>query len=188
MNSVVEASLVEQSQLQSHRALMAYLSSLHAPIEGTLTGPVDYVDLPMHGNVGDLLIMAGTLAFFDSHAIRPRCMATYFNYGTRACPPGGTIAFHGGGNFGDIYGPFQAFRGRIIAGRRDCRIVILPQYIHFASADRLDACIALCRQHTDLHICVRDRESETLAKAMTDHVYLLPDMAHQLWGKLLTRP
>jgi len=35
--------------------------------------------------------------------------------------------------------------------------------------------------HPDLHICVRDRKSLELALPMSRNVYLLPDMAHQLW-------
>jgi pyruvyl transferase EpsO len=174
----------QNENLAAHRVLMAQLASRHAPLADLLAGTVDYVDLPMYGNVGDLLIMAGTLEFFATHNIRPRRFATYFNYGAKTCPSGTTIACQGGGIFGDIYGPFQAFRERLISARRNCRIVVLPQSIHFSSAARLDACVQICRKHPDLHICVRDFESQALAREMTDHVYLLPDMAHQLWGEI----
>lgn len=181
-NQALTDSKPQAQMLEQHRALMAELRNKHEPLLTLLGGrEFHYVDLPMHGNVGDLLIMAGTLKFFDRHALRPSRKAMYFNYPVSACRGGGVIACHGGGNFGDIYGPFQEFRERLIRERRDCRIVVLPQSLHFSSEAALQACVEVCRRHPDLHICVRDRISEGLARRMTEHVYLMPDMAHQLW-------
>jgi len=165
-----------------HRVVMASLKGKHAVLLGLLRDrPLHYVDIPMHGNVGDLLVMAGTLRFFEEAKIRVDRMAMYFNYSALECPAGGVIVCHGGGSFGDIYGPFQAFRQRLIRERKDCRVVILPQSLHFEDDAMLTACVEICREHPDLHICVRDPASQAMARRMTDHVYLLPDMAHQLW-------
>lgn len=176
-------------KLTDHDALMRYLASLHdrdLPVLLSSRGTLDYVDLPMYGNVGDLLIMAGTLRWFKRHGLQPNRIATYFNYDVNCADPNSTIVCQGGGNFGDIYGPFQRFRERIIANRTDCRVVVLPQSLHFSDSHALRATAALCHRHPDLHICVRDPFSEGLARQMTDHVYLLPDMAHQLWPVMPT--
>ncbi|MFN5047454.1 polysaccharide pyruvyl transferase family protein [Roseateles sp.] len=180
--SVAGAQPTDAQMLERHRALMASLKQSHEPLVDLLgKRELHYVDLPFHGNIGDLLIMAGTVAFLTRSRLRPAVQAMYFNYSTGACPPGGVIACHGGGNFGDIYGPFQAFRERLFAERKDCRIVVLPQSLHFSSEVELEKCVVLCRAHPDLHICVRDPVSQAMALRMTDKVYLMPDMAHQLW-------
>ena len=61
------------------------------------------------------------------------------------------------------------------------RIIILPQSIHFSSPAKAAESAARFRRHPDLHLCVRDRVSFEQARAFTDNVYLLPDMAHQLY-------
>lgn len=168
--------------MNSHATLMTELAEKHLPlleIIGKRT--VHYLDIPMHGNVGDLLIMMGTLRFFEKHQIPLARKAMYFNYDPSWIPAGGILILHGGGNFGDIYGPFQAFRERVITARHDCRILIMPQSIHFADPAKQARCSEIFRAHPDLHICVRDHESFQIARSMSDHVYLMPDMAHQLW-------
>jgi pyruvyl transferase EpsO len=142
---------------------------------------IHYLDVPFYGNVGDLLIMLGTLRFIEKHQLNVTRFGTYFNYAPSWATSGDVILFQGGGNFGDIYGPFQAFRERVIAALPNNRIIILPQSIHFADAKKLKKCCELLSRHQDLHICVRDLASKQIALRMTPNVYLLPDMAHQLW-------
>jgi pyruvyl transferase EpsO len=167
---------------QAHARLMERLKAAHAPLLPLLSGrPLHYLDLPMHGNVGDLLIMAGTLKFFETHRLTPTRTAMYFNYDAGWARSGDVLVFHGGGNFGDIYGPFQAFREHLIASRPDCRIVVMPQSLHFEDPAAFERCRAACAKHPDLHICVRDEHSRLAALQLTPHVYLMPDMAHQLW-------
>ena len=167
---------------QAHARLMERLKAAHAPLLPLLSGrPLHYLDLPMHGNVGDLLIMAGTLKFFETHRLTPTRSAMYFNYDASWARRGDVLVFHGGGNFGDIYGPFQAFREHVIASRPDCRIVVMPQSLHFEDPVAFERCRAACAKHPDLHICVRDEHSRLVALQLTPHVYLMPDMAHQLW-------
>jgi pyruvyl transferase EpsO len=166
----------------THDHLMADLKAAHVALLPLLAGrSIHYLDIPMHDNVGDLLIMAGTLRFFASHNLPVERIATYFNYDTDWARPCDVLALHGGGNFGDLYGPFQAFRERVIASRPDCRVVVLPQSIHFQDQANFERCREICRSHPDLHIAVRDRPSLDMASRLTRHVYLMPDMAHQLW-------
>lgn len=167
---------------QAHARLMERLKAAHAPLLPLLSGrPLHYLDVPMHGNVGDLLIMAGTLKFFETHRLTPTRSAMYFNYDASWARSGDVLVFHGGGNFGDIYGPFQAFREHLIARRPDCRIVVMPQSLHFEDPAAFERCRSVCAGHPDLHICVRDEHSRLVAQQLTEHVYLMPDMAHQLW-------
>ena len=161
---------------------MAELATRHDVLLPLLSGrQVHYLDVPMHGNVGDLLIMQGTENFFNKNNIDVTHRGMYFNYLTNWANGEDVLVFHGGGNFGDIYGPFQRFREQIISERPNNRILILPQSIHFSSSEKFTYCCEIMRKHTDLHICVRDSVSAKLALEMSPHVYLLPDMAHQLW-------
>lgn len=165
-----------------HTQLMLELRNRHAPLEQLLAGVrIHYLDVPFYTNVGDLLIMLGTLAFFDRAAVRVEHYGMYFNYDPTWADPSDTLVFQGGGNLGDIYGPFQQFRERTVAISPRNRIIILPQTIHFEDERKLEHCCQVFSAHPDLHLCVRDERSQALARRMTRNVYLMPDMAHQLW-------
>ena len=165
-----------------HDLLMSNLAGKHEPISGLLRGRrIHYLDLPFYTNVGDLLIMLGTLRFFERAGLEVERMGMYFNYDPAWAAPDEAIVFQGGGNFGDIHEPFQRFRERVVAALPRNRIVILPQTIHFGDEGNYQRCRALYARHPDLHVCVRDERSLMLARTMTPNVYLMPDMAHQLW-------
>lgn len=165
-----------------HQDVMEFLAQKHEILLPLLSGRrLHYLDVPFYGNVGDLLIMFGTLEFFKKHAIPVYKYGMYFNYPKSFIERGDIIVFQGGGNFGDIYGPFQKFREEIIASFPGNRIVILPQSIHFEDTKNFEKCCEKLSRHPDLHICVRDTPSYDMAKLMTPNIYLLPDMAHQLW-------
>lgn len=91
------------------------------------------------------------------------------------------IVFQGGGNFGDLYYGPQQIRLKAIKELKNNKIIILPQTIHFESKKIYMDCCDIMSKHGDLHICVRDAMSFELASKMTRNVYLMPDMAHQLW-------
>jgi pyruvyl transferase EpsO len=165
-----------------HAKLMHSLAEKHDIVADLIgTARVHYVDIPVHGNVGDLLIMLGTLRFFERYKINVEIKTAYFTYRTQWTRQKDVVVFQGGGNFGDLYPGSQQARQAVIQELPKNRIIILPQTIHFRSKDTYDECCKLFSQHTDLHICVRDRQSYELALPMSRHVYLLPDMAHQLW-------
>jgi len=166
----------------SHDILMSSLPKRHEPIADLLRGRrLHYLDLPFYTNVGDLLIMLGTLRFLERAKLPVSRMGMYFNYDPAWASPDDAIVFQGGGNLGDIYVPFQRFRERVVAACPYNRIVILPQTIHFIEDACYRRCCRLFSRHPDLHICVRDERSALLAQEMTPNVYLMPDMAHQLW-------
>jgi pyruvyl transferase EpsO len=163
--------------------LMCQLSAEHSRIKELIgDAPVNYVGMPLHGNIGDLLIMLGTLTFFEKYNVNVKIKSAMFNFSPSWVAPGDVVVFHGGGNFGDLYyRGHQQIRERLICSLKNNRIVILPQTIYFKSESAYEKCYKIMSSHPDLHICVRDRRSFALAEKITKNVYLLPDMAHQLW-------
>lgn len=172
---------MESEKIESSR-LNAELMTKHAVLLNLIgKRPFHYVDIPVHGNIGDLLIMQGTLAFFKKHNLKPRLVSSFSPYSLDWITQDDVIVFHGGGNFGDLYSGPHSLRERVAATKPGNRIIILPQSIHFSSPEKEAESAAIFRRHPDLHLCVRDRISFEQARAFTDNVYLLPDMAHQLY-------
>ncbi len=165
----------------THEKLSAELIERHDVLRELINcAPFHYVDIPIHGNVGDLLIMHGTLAFFRKQGLKPKLIAPYFAYDAGWIAPEDVIVFHGGGNFGDLYPYFQELRERIVQSHPENRIIVLPQSLHFSTPEKMAQSAEVFRTHADVHLCVRDQVSFVMAQEFTDHVYLLPDMAHQL--------
>jgi len=151
-------------------------------------GKLVYLDYPIHGNVGDLLIWAGAGEFFRSHnkTFLGQYSIDNISYRTlRHIEKCDTICFHGGGNFGDLWPWHQKFREKIITEYPNKRIVILPQSVHFQNPEELDKSCALLKQHSDLHIFLRDKKSlSILHDKGLPNLRLCPDMAHALWEKI----
>lgn len=168
----------------NHTTIMSGLLSQHSILIDLIDdNPLHFVDLPVHGNIGDLLIMHGTLAFFERYSLQPRISAPAFSYNPDWIRKGEVVVFHGGGNFGDLYSEYgmQPLREQVVASHPDNRIIILPQTIYFSSQAEQQRSASIFRQHRDVHICVRDIASYQIALEFSDKVYLLPDMAHQLY-------
>lgn len=182
--SSLQAPRQGHSPESGHAVLMHALVDRHADIVELIGDrPFHYVDIPVHGNIGDLLILHGTLAFFERYRLTPRIAAPALSYRPQWLKKGEAVVFHGGGNFGDLYDEYgmHALREAVVANCRENRIVIMPQSIHFASKERCERSARLFRQHPDIHIVVRDHPSYRVAQAFSEHVYLMPDMAHQLY-------
>ncbi|WP_420832351.1 polysaccharide pyruvyl transferase family protein [Paenibacillus humicola] len=143
-----------------------------------------YIDYPVHGNGGDLLIMKGTEAFFKDYGIRVQARYSVLDFPDKlAIPSNHIIVLHGGGNFGDLYPAHQRLREKIVADYPDHRVVMLPQTIFYKDPAEFDRTAAVFNRHHDLHLFVRDTFSQEMAQERfkTCGVYLSPDMAHQLW-------
>ena len=121
---------------------------------------VVYLDYPLYGNVGDLLIMKGTEAFFEAYGIkvRERWNAENFIPGRRI-PKDAIIVCQGGGNFGDLYPHFQQFRERVVEHYPDNRIVILPQSIYYEHEENIIKTRGILAAHPDLHLFTREKAS-----------------------------
>ncbi|MGF9714792.1 polysaccharide pyruvyl transferase family protein [Paenibacillus naphthalenovorans] len=143
-----------------------------------------YIDYPVHNNVGDLLIMKGTEAFFrdNQYKVKARLSCINFKKGMYI-PKEWTIVLHGGGNLGDMYLQHQSLREYIIDNYPEHRIVILPQTIYFKSENEFNKTAVIFNRHKDLHVFVRDANNYEMAKKKFHKcfVYLCPDMAHHLW-------
>lgn len=169
-----------------------------------LSRPVVFLDYPMHGNVGDLLIHAGTDQFFAANGYevigrfsihefclthRPDRPIAFFKPSVSRLDAlvrrGVTIVFQGGGNLGDLYRDHQMFRELVIARYPETPIVILPQSIHFQAPDSRQATAKVFGAHRQLYVFARDRESLSfLREECGNPASLMPDMAHALWGAL----
>lgn len=168
--------------MKDHRSMMLDLQKTHDVIYDLLKGkPFHYIDIPMHDNIGDLLIMQGTLAFFKKKNLSPKTTSTAIAFEPDWVKPGDILVFHGGGNFGDLYANINDLREDIITRFPNNRIVMLPQTIFFSTDEKRDRSAAIFRRHKDVHIFIRDRVSQQIAGQFSDHVYLVPDMAHQLY-------
>jgi pyruvyl transferase EpsO len=183
-----ESTTQNKTEHRDHHLVMQELQIKHKVLLDLIDNrPVHFTDIPVHGNIGDLLIMKGTLEFFRKNNIRCNLKAAYFNYSTKWLKPTDVLLFQGGGNLGDLYPGPQSFREKCVAEANSNRIIILPQTIHFERSENRQRCERIFSSHPDLHICVRDEKSFEQARAMSDNVYLLPDMAHQLWPINRTR-
>jgi pyruvyl transferase EpsO len=149
-----------------------------------------YIDYPLHFNVGDLLILKGTEAFFADRRYDVTRRYSYFGFPWHernfpVVPKDVTIVLHGGGNFGDIYYPHQLLREKIINHYRDHRIVIFPQTMHFSEPARMRQAAEVMSRHKDLHFLARDQRTyDVFRREFSNNTELCPDMAHFLWGQL----
>jgi pyruvyl transferase EpsO len=164
--------------------LMVSLTARHSDIYDEIGGnsKIAYLDIPMHFNVGDLLIYKGTESFFLKNNIeviyresKTKLFSNYFLIGRAD-----VLVFHGGGNFGDLYPDFQRYRDRIIRRFPHKKIVILPQTIYFRNKKNMTDSFDLLKSHKNLVLYVRDEHSFFLAKSHGVNVCLMPDMAHSL--------
>lgn len=168
--------------MKDHRSMMLDLQKTHDVIFDLLKGKnFHYIDIPMHDNIGDLLIMQGTLAFFKKKKLSPKTTSTASAFNPEWVGADDILVFHGGGNFGDLYANINDLREEIITRFPNNRIVLLPQTIFFSTDEKRDRSAAVFRRHADVHLFIRDRVSQQIAHQFTDHVYLVPDMAHQLY-------
>ncbi|WP_032108837.1 polysaccharide pyruvyl transferase family protein [Necropsobacter massiliensis] len=148
-----------------------------------------YFDYPLHLNVGDLLIYAGTETFFKDYAVNirlRRCLQS-FNLAEikKYVNPNTTLLCHGGGNFGDLYPSIQRLREELVTAFPHNRIIVLPQTAHFADQNALEKSAAIFSAHQDCYLFARDTATfELMRQKFSDKVFLSPDMAHQLYGVL----
>lgn len=154
---------------------------------------VVYFDYPLHLNVGDLLIYAGTEQFFRDYQInitlRRSLQAFDIREAKKHIHPNTTILCHGGGNFGDLYPLIQKMREEIVTEFPHNRVILLPQTAHFSCRREMEKSAVVFSRHQDLHLFARDSKTfELFGGRFSDNVYLSPDMAHQLYGSLPNKP
>ncbi|MBP0596919.1 polysaccharide pyruvyl transferase family protein [Herbaspirillum sp. LeCh32-8] len=172
----------EKTTMQKHQEIMQDLKLHHEAIAAMLKGQrFHYIDIPVHDNIGDLLIMLGTVRFFKDHGLTPATVSNTYYFDHKWVRANDILVFHGGGNFGDIYGNIHALREKLISAFPNNRIILMPQTLFFSSPEARASSAQVIRRHPDLHLFVRDTVSEKMAHEFTDKVYLVPDMAHHLY-------
>ncbi|MCX2534399.1 polysaccharide pyruvyl transferase family protein [Plesiomonas shigelloides] len=160
---------------------MNKLSDQHDDIAFLLSGKrVAYIDIPLHYNVGDLLIYLGTEEFFKKNNINVVYRSEVNKTSLSALKKADAIVFHGGGNFGDLYTIHQKLREVVTSKFCDKLIICLPQTIHFSSDENLEKSAEIFSKHLNFHFFARDMKSFELARKFTDKIKLMPDMAHSL--------
>ncbi|RWR01191.1 exopolysaccharide biosynthesis protein [[Pantoea] beijingensis] len=148
---------------------------------------VVYLDIPLHLNVGDLLIYKGTEQFFKEReyqvlARRTDKSSLKYVQEVNNLPDDVIILLHGGGNFGDLYRHHQILREAVVKKFPKHKVVFLPQTVHFKDSNALERSASVIRQHENLTIFCRDtRSQKILRENFCDEVILCPDMAHSLW-------
>ncbi|MFC3121273.1 polysaccharide pyruvyl transferase family protein [Agaribacter flavus] len=172
---------MEQTYQEAWNEKLNELKAMHGYIAELCTDKsVGYIDIPLHFNVGDQLIYAGTEAFFKENNINVVYRAFDVNVNFKALEKCEIIVFHGGGNFGDIYPAHQRLRERVITAFPNKRIIGLPQTLHFSSEVELQKSKDIFSSHSDFHMFVRDKKSFDIAQGFTPNCKLMPDMAHSL--------
>lgn len=142
------------------------------------------LDFPTHCNIGDSAIYAGEIAVLDRLVGRPAVHVSSRRTPVdviRRIDPDTLLLLHGGGNFGDIWLPYQRYREAVLTACTEHRIVQLPQSIHFRDEAERDRTARAIAAHPNFTLLVRDRPSFDLAQAHFDcETILCPDMAFGL--------
>jgi exopolysaccharide biosynthesis predicted pyruvyltransferase EpsI len=153
------------------------LGTLQEAIAAAAGSTVALLDFPSHQNVGDSMIWAGEAAYLRRLGLRVGYRADHHRFEPRALrrlPGDAPVLLHGGGNFGDLWPEYQAFRERIVADMRDRAIVQLPQSVWFASPRSAARANRVLGGHPRFTLLVRD--SESLARVCEQ----LPDVRAML--------
>lgn len=156
----------------------AYLEELRKRSVGILSDSIGMIDVavldaPNQRNVGDSLIWAGEIAYFERMGLRLRYVADLQGYSSEAlrkAMPTGVVLLHGGGNFGDLWPGHQQHREQVVRDLPDYPIVQLPQSIYFRDSDRAKRANEVIGSHPNFTLLLRDRESMGRAEAQ------LPDV------------
>jgi pyruvyl transferase EpsO len=149
--------------------------------------PIAYIDLPIHLNIGDLLINQGLEALFASHGRHPDLRLSVYDYESfkHLIGPSHVIVLHGGGNLGDIWEEHEDLRQKVLRDFPSHRIRVFPQTIHFDDIAKARRLATAYSSHNDLKVYVRDRESLEVARTVLGiDCALAPDTAHQLYGDI----
>ncbi|MDR7188708.1 pyruvyl transferase EpsO [Microbacterium sp. BE35] len=140
------------------------------------------IDAPNQRNIGDSLIWAGEIAYFERLGLTIRYISDLWSYDAEAlrrAMPNGVVLMHGGGNFGDLWPGHQILRERVARELTDYKVIQLPQSIYFGAESRAEEANAAIGGHPDFHVLVRDSLSMQRAAAQLPDVAVsfCPDMA-----------
>ena len=150
----------------------------------------DYVllDVPYHGNIGDVLIWQGERDFLSTIPYRMLYQSSY-KWPMKNLDKNTTILLHGGGNFGDIWREFQKFRLSVIEKYSDNPIVMFPQSVWYDDESLIKEDASRMARHKNLTLCARDNWSYDFMKKYfsANNILLVPDMAFCISDEFLNR-
>lgn len=173
------------SRISLHEKTMSSLKAQLSLVEKQLAASKNIIriDIPMHLNVGDLLIDWGTEVFLESICRKPRLRLSVldFQHGVHKIKRDDTLLLHGGGNLGDIYPLHENLRQRVLKDFPNNKVIVCPQTIYFKDAEKQKTVLDAYARHSDCHVFVRDVKSFETLKKHNVNCDLCPDMAHALW-------
>lgn len=175
--------------LFSHTKFQSTLHERHAPIVKLLQNRnCHFIGVPMHLNIGDHLIMHGSLEFFRLHNIKITKFATIQSYRNNNIKNSDMLIFAGGGNFGDLYPATHEMRNKLIleATKQGCPVLILPQSIWFSNKEKILNNTNLFKSNKNIFLFTRDIQPFRIAQTILypQNAFLAPDMAHYLYPKI----
>lgn len=152
----------------------------------------DYIllDVPYHGNIGDVLIWEGERSFLRTLPFK--CVQTSSANSwchTNSTTSDTVILLQGGGNFGDLWRYYHEFKLSIIDQFKENRIILLPQSVWYEDSTLIFKDAKILSSHKDLHLCARDIKSYEFMKKYfpENNIYLVPDMAFYIPDEILTQ-
>ncbi|GAA4434515.1 polysaccharide pyruvyl transferase family protein [Ravibacter arvi] len=140
----------------------------------------DYVllDLPYHTNIGDTLIWEGEEDFLSLLPYNCLYRSSFDTFKHKEIPENTIVLMHGGGNFGDLWRPYQDFRLDIVQRYPHNRIIFFPQTVHYSNETLAIRDAEILARHKQLTICARDSRSFNFLKEyFSNEILLVPDMA-----------
>ena len=140
------------------------------------------IDFPNYANVGDSAIWLGQREYLKQRQASVKYTCDFDSYNrqqmAKSIDEEAVILLQGGGNLGDLYPWHQNLRENVIQDFPNNRIIVLPQSIHFRSADALAQAKRVFEGHKAMTLMVR--EKQTLQQVETDFnvsTVHCPDMA-----------
>jgi exopolysaccharide biosynthesis predicted pyruvyltransferase EpsI len=148
--------------------------------------PVVLLDVPIHFNLGDLLIHRGTEWLLARHRVEIRLRQSSRDFDVARIQRAlgtddGVILLHGGGNFGDLYPHHQALREQVVEAFPEHRVVQLPQTAHFRDDELRRRSAAIFRRHARVTMLARDARTAAVFGDFSNAVERAPDLAHALY-------
>ena len=171
------------------------INELRFLIQETLTPLIthDYRYLMMcdHPNIGDTLIMKGEFNFLSTiKNIKCKEYTTMWSFENRhpIIPKEDLLIMRGSGSFGDIWPEAPNFWKFAMKNYPENPILFMPQTIHFNDKKNLDEMANLINNHKKIILCLRDKESFTIAQNFFHcKSYLVPDMAFYMKAEIPTK-
>lgn len=168
-----------------HESLKAKTLEVIAPCMPDDMNDVCIVDPPDHSNVGDSAIFSGETDFlrrnYRSASLWFFDKKNYTNAHYKFIENSTLLAFHGGGNFGDIWPGPHKLRLQILEQFPEIPKIQFPQSISFAKDGLLERTQRAIEKQKNYTLFVRDTLSLSFAqKHFECNTYLCPDMAFSL--------